>query len=138
MAELKTRKTTASVSAFVSRIGDEQRRKDARAVLAMMRESTKSKPSMWGSSIVGFGRLHYKYASGREGEWFRVGFAPRKDALTLYLCGGLAAQRDLLEKLGKFKMGGGCLYVKSLADVDQRVLKRLIARASKVTTLPRG
>lgn len=138
MAELKTKKTTASVAAFVNQISDEQRRKDARAVLSMMRDLTKEKPAMWGSSIVGFGRLHYKYASGREGEWFRVGFAPRKDALTLYLCGGLAAQEDLLEKLGKYKRGGGCLYVKRLADVDQRVLKQLITRSSKITTLPRG
>lgn len=138
MAELKTKKTTASVLAFVNQISDEQRRKDARVVLSMMRDLTKEKPAMWGSSIVGFGRLHYKYASGREGEWFRVGFAPRKDALTLYLCAGLTAQRDLLEKLGKYKAGSGCLYVKRLADVDQRVLKQLIARSSKVTTLPRG
>ncbi len=138
MAELKTKKTTASVSAFVNQISDEQRRKDARAILSMMREATKEKPAMWGSSIVGFGRLRYKYASGREGEWFRAGFAPRKDAITLYLMGGLGAQKDLLEKLGKFKKGGGCLYVKKLADVDQRVLKQLIVRASKVTTLPRG
>ena len=136
MAELKTKKTTASVAAFVNQISDEQRRKDARAILAMMREATRAKPAMWGSSIVGFGRLHYTYASGREGEWFQAGFAPRKDAITLYLMGGLP--NDLLEKLGKFKKGGGCLYVKRLADLDQRVLKQLIVRASKVTTLPRA
>ena len=136
MAELKTKKTTASVAAFVNRISDEPRRKDARAILAMMREATRAKPAMWGSSIVGFGRLHYTYASGREGEWFQAGFAPRKDAITLYLMGGLP--NDLLEKLGKFKKGGGCLHVKRLADVDQRVLKQLIVRASKVTTLPRA
>ena len=136
MAELKTKKTTASVSAFVNQISDEQRRKDARAVLAMMRDATRAKPAMWGSSIVGFGRLHYTYASGREGEWFQAGFAPRKDAITLYLMGGLP--NDLLEKLGKFRKAGGCLHVKRLADVDQRVLKQLIVRASKVTTLPRA
>ena len=138
MAELKTKKTTASVSAFVNQISDEQRRKDAKAVLSMMRDVTKEKPAMWGSSIVGFGRLQYTYASGREGEWFRAGFAPRKDAITLYLMGGLEAQKDLLEKLGKFKRAGGCLHVKKLADVDQRVLKQLIVRASKVKRLPRG
>jgi hypothetical protein len=137
MAELKTKKTAASVSAFVNQISDEQRRKDAKAVLSMMRDVTKEKPAMWGSSIVGFGRLHYTYASGREGEWFRAGFSPRKDAITLYLMGGLAAQQDLLDKLGKFKKGGGCLYVKKLADVDQRVLRQLIARASKVKSLSR-
>ena len=136
MAELKTTKNSASVSAFVNQISDEQRRKDAKTILSMMREATKAKPAMWGSSIVGFGRLHYTYASGREGEWFQAGFAPRKDALTLYLMGGLP--KDLLEKLGKFKKGGGCLYVKKLADVDQRVLKQLIVRSSKVKTLPRA
>jgi hypothetical protein len=138
VAELKTKKTAASVSAFVNQISDEQRRKDVKTIMAMMREATGEKPAMWGSSIVGFGRLHYTYASGREGEWFRAGFAPRKDAITLYLMDGLTAQKDLLEKLGTFKKGGGCLYVKKLADVDQRVLKQLIVRASRAKTLPRG
>ena len=86
---------------------------------------------MWGSSIVGFGRLHYKYASGREGDWFKAGFSPRKDALTLYLCGGFAPHADLMDKLGKYKTGIGCLYVKRLEDVDQKVLKQLITRTVK-------
>jgi hypothetical protein len=131
MAELKTKETKASVTAFVNAITDAQRRKDAKAILAMMQEATKEKPAMWGTSIVGFGRLHYKYASGREGDWFRAGFAPRKDAFTLYLCGGFEPHQELLAQLGKFKTGVGCLYVKRLADVDQRVLKQLIARTAK-------
>jgi hypothetical protein len=137
MAELKTKETRASVSAFVNSISDDQQRKDAKTILAMMEAATKEKPAMWGSSIVGFGRLHYKYASGREGDWFRAGFAPRKDAFTLYLCGGLGPHQELLDKLGKFKTGVGCLYVKRLTDVDPSVLKQLITRASKVTRAPR-
>jgi hypothetical protein len=131
MAELKTKETKASVRAFVNSITDAQRRKDARAILAMMQEATKEKPAMWGTSIVGFGRLHYKYASGREGDWFKAGFAPRKDAFTLYLCGGFEPHQALLAQLGTFKKGVGCLYVKRLADVDQKVLKQLIVRTAK-------
>lgn len=131
MAELKTKETKASVSAFVNTITDAQRRKEAKAIVSMMQEATKEKPAMWGSGIVGFGRLHYKYASGREGDWFKAGFAPRKDAFTLYLCGGFEPHRDLLGKLGTFKTGVGCLYVKRLADVDQSVLKQLIERTSR-------
>ncbi len=86
---------------------------------------------MWGSSIVGFGRLHYKYASGREGDWFKAGFSPRKDSFTLYLCGGFGPHADLMQKLGKHKTGVGCLYVKNLEDVDQRVLKRLVTRTAR-------
>ena len=131
MAELKTKETRASVSGFVKQIADDKRRKDAEAILAMMKSVTKEEPRMWGSSIVGFGRLHYKYASGREGDWFKAGFSPRKDAFTLYLCGGFAPHADLMDKLGKYKTGIGCLYVKRLEDVDQKVLKQLIARTVK-------
>ena len=139
MAELKTKETRASVSGFVKQIADDKRRKDAEAILAMMKSVTKEEPRMWGSSIVGFGRLHYKYASGREGDWFKAGFSPRKDAFTLYLCGGFAPHADLMDKLGKYKTGIGCLYVKRLEDVDQKVLKQLIARTVKgVKTLVPG
>jgi hypothetical protein len=131
MAELKTKETKASVSAFVNTITDAQRRKDAKVILSMMQKATQAKPAMWGSSIVGFGRLRYKYASGREGDWFRAGFAPRKDAFTLYLCGGFEPHQDLLGKLGTFKTGVGCLYLKKLADVDQTVLKQLIERTAR-------
>jgi hypothetical protein len=86
---------------------------------------------MWGSSIVGFGRQHYKYESGREGDWFKAGFSPRKDSLTLYLIGGFQKHKDLMDKLGKYKTGKSCLYIKTLDDVDQKVLKQLITRSVK-------
>jgi hypothetical protein len=131
MAELKTKETKASVAAFVNGIPDPARRADAKAILRMMKDATNEKAAMWGTSIVGFGRLHYKYASGREGDWFKAGFSPRKDSFTLYLCGGFEPHKDLLKKLGSFKTGVGCLYVKKLADVDRQVLRQLIGRATK-------
>ena len=130
-ATIKTVQNKASVSTFLKSVDDPQRRKDAEAVAAMMTAVTKEKPAMWGTSIVGFGKERYKYASGREGDWFTVGFSPRKDNLTLYLIGGFRKHTDLMEKLGKVKMGGGCLYVKRLADIDQKVLKQLIVRSVK-------
>ena len=131
MAELKTKENDASVARFLKQIPDPGRRKDAEAILAMLKSVTSEQPRMWGSSIVGFGRLHYKYESGREGDWFKAGFSPRKDAFTLYLCGGIQSHADLLDKLGKFKTGKGCLYVKKLEDVDQKVLRQLVTRAVK-------
>lgn len=130
-ATIKTVQNKASVPAFLQSVDDPQRRKDAEAVAAMMTAVTKEKPAMWGTSIVGFGKERYKYASGREGDWFTVGFSPRKDNITLYLIGGFRKHTDLMEKLGKVKMGGGCLYVKRLADIDQKVLKQLIVRSVK-------
>jgi len=126
MAELKTKKTKASVEKFIQGVKDEKRRKDCLTVLAMMKEITKTVPRMWGTSIVGFGSHHYKYASGREGDWFVVGFSPRKQDLTLYLMSGVARHPDLLKKLGKHRTGVGCLYIKSLDDVHLPTLKRLI------------
>src|SRR5687768_7946442 len=117
MAEMKTKPTTASVGAFLETIDDPQRRDDAIAVAAMMRQVTKAEPKMWGTGIVGFGSYHYKYASGREGDWFPLGFAPRKDALTLYMCGAVHKHQDLMQKLGKYKTGRSCLYIKKLSDV---------------------
>jgi hypothetical protein len=131
MAELKTRENDASVAAFLDSITDRQRRQDAITVADMMKAVTKTEPKMWGTSIVGYGTQHYKYASGREGDWFRTGFSPRKDSLTLYITSSFEQYPDLMEKLGKYKTGKACLYIKKLADVDQRVLKRLIARSLK-------
>ena len=132
MAELKTKETKASVGGFLKQIPDATRRKDAEKILAMMKSVTKEEPRMWGSSIIGFGRLHYKYASGREGDWFQAGFSPRKDSFTLYLCGGFEPHADLMAKLGKYKTGVGCLYVKKLDDVDDKVLRQLVARSLKM------
>lgn len=126
MAELKTKKTEASAAEFLNAIVDEQRRADCFAVAELMKKATKSEPKMWGSSIVGFGEYHYKYASGREGDWMQMGFASRKDFLTLYLCGRDENFDGLLSKLGKYKSGKGCLYIKKLADVDLKILQALI------------
>ena len=118
-------------TAFINGIADETRRKDCRTVLKLMKDATGAPPRMWGPSIVGFGDWRYKYDSGREGDWFLVGFSPRKDSLTLYLMPGLQAHAARLRVLGKHKTGGSCLYIRQLAHVDQTVLKQLIADGVK-------
>lgn len=129
MAELKTKKTQASVKAFVDGIQDEQQRKDSRALVTMIRKITGEKPKMWGTSIVGFGTYHYEYASGREGDWMLTGFSPRKGTLTLYIMSGFREYATLLRKLGKHKTGKACLYIKRLDDVDLPTLKEMIRRS---------
>lgn len=129
MAELKTRRTTKSVDEFLKTVGDEKRRRECRSLLRIMKQATRAEPTMWGSSIVGFGSYHYKYASGREGDWFLTGFSPRKQALTLYVMDGFAQYHALLRRLGKHKTGKSCLYIKNLDDVDMGVLGQLIARS---------
>lgn len=129
MAELKTRKTAASVEKFLNTVADEQRRNDCFRLVGIMKAATKSEPAMWGTSIVGFGSHQYNYSSGREIEWFVTGFAPRKQDLTLYIMGGLRRHEALLKKLGKHKTGKGCLYVKKLEDVDLPTLKQLIKQS---------
>lgn len=126
MAELKTKKNNASVSTFLKSIPDEAKREDCEKILELMKSVTKSEPAMWGTSIVGFGQYSYKSKSGQEGEWFQCGFSPRKQNLTLYLMGGLKAQKELLAKLGKHKTSVGCLYIKRLSDIDLKVLKTMI------------
>jgi hypothetical protein len=128
MAELKTKETTESVTAFIDKIADTNRQKDCRAVIDIMREVTKEEPKMWGSAIVGFGRYHYKSESGREGEWMLTGFSPRKGALTLYILGGLNSFSELKE-LGKYKSAKSCLYIKQLADVDVNVLRKILRKS---------
>jgi len=129
MAELKTKKTKASVAAFLDQISDEQRRKDCQRVLKIMKEATGEQPRMWGSSIVGFGAYKYRYASGHEGEWPIIGFSPRKNDLTLYIMPGFADHTELMAKLGKHKTGKSCLYIKKLDDVELPVLKKLITKS---------
>lgn len=131
MAELKTRKTNASVEAFLNSVADEQQRRDSFAVLDLMKKVSRAEPKMWGAAIVGFGQYRYKYDSGRENDWFPIGFSPRKANLTLYLAGGLEPQADLLAQLGKHKTGKGCIYIKKLTDVDQAVLKEMLERCLK-------
>ena len=129
MAKMKTVPTTANVDAFIAAVDDAQKREDCRAVAAIMAEATGSPPQMWGTSIVGFGTYHYRYASGREGDFMEVGFSPRKRALTLYIMAGFSEYGGLLAKLGKHTTGKSCLYIKRLADVDQHVLREMIERS---------
>lgn len=131
MAELKTKKTQASVDAFIESIPDESRRDDCRAVLQLMKKATRVEPKLWGTNVVGFGDVHMTYESGRELDWFLVGFAPRKDTITLYLMSGFPRHEALMRKLGRFKTGKGCLYLKRLADVDETVLRQLIEASVK-------
>ncbi len=126
MAELKTKKTNASVADFIDAIEDEQRRDDCKAIIRMMQTATGAEPRMWGSSIIGFGEYKFKYESGRELDWFKIGFSPRKQAITLYLLPGFGEVNQLLKKLGKYKLGKGCLYIKSLDDVDSQVLQEVM------------
>jgi hypothetical protein len=126
MAELKTKKNPASVEKFLNSIKEEQKRNDSLSIMIMMEKASKNKPKMWGTSIVGFGEVHLKYESGRELDWFTMGFSPRKDALTLYGILSSPTAPALLKNLGKFKTGKGCLYIKRLADVDQKVLLQLM------------
>ena len=132
---MKTKKKNASVSAFLSAIQDPRARKDAQTVAALMKRVTGKAPRMWGPSIVGFGDVHLRYPSGRELDWFLVGFSPRKPALVLYLGLGDGQSASLLEKLGPHKTGKGCLYLRSLEGVDLAVLAKLgqskVAQARK-------
>jgi hypothetical protein len=130
-AELKTKKNNTSVSAFINSIEDEQKRKDSKAIMKLMKAATGARPKMWGSSIVGYGEYSYKYASGREGDWMAIGFSPRKANLTLYIMDGFKEHQALLAKLGKFKTGKSCLYIKRLSDVDLKVLEKMVALSIK-------
>lgn len=130
-AELKTKPTKADVEKFLNNIKDEKKREDSFKILKLLKQITKAEPKMWGGSIVGFGDYHYKYASGREGDWFLTGFSPRKQSLTLYMMTYLEKHENILKRLGKFKTGKGCLYIKQLEDVDMKVLKELITTTVK-------
>ena len=131
MAKNKTVQTEASVDGYIAAIADESRRVDCQTLVDLMSKTTKEPPKMWGPSIVGFGAYHYKYDSGREGDSCIVGFSSRKTEITLYLSGVLE-QSDLLEKLGKHKLGKGCLYIKRLSEVDVKILTQLITRAYRL------
>ena len=125
-AEIKTKKTEASVEDFLNEIADENVRRDSQKIAEMMEKATDAKPKMWGASIVGFGNRHIKSKSGREVDWMEIGFSPRKQNLTLYLNIGEGWDENLLSKLGKHKVGLGCLYFKRLSDVSEEVLEELI------------
>jgi hypothetical protein len=131
VAELKTKLNNASVEKFLNKVDDKQKREDCFKILEMMKKITKEEPKMWGPSIVGFGSYHYKYKSGREGDWFLTGFSPRKQNLTLYIMSGFKRYNELMKKLGKYKTGSSCLYINKLEDVDQKVLTELITESVK-------
>ena len=131
LAEIKTKQTDSSVKSFIDSLPDEQKRKDSRIILQMMEKASKEKPKMWGSSMIGFGNVRYKSpATGREVDWFKIGFSPRKANLSLHLIGDLKQHEDSLKKLGKHKTGVGCLYINKLEDVDVKVLEKIINSAA--------
>ena len=131
MAELKTKKTSASVAAYLNAITDKQKRSDCKAVARIMRDATGKRARMWGGSLVGYGSYDYKYASGREGTWFVCGFSPRAQNITIYIMPGFSGFKKLMIKLGKYKTGKSCLYIKKLEDVDQNTLGELITGSVK-------
>ena len=131
MAELKTKVNNASVDKFLKGIQDERVREDCYKIMDIMQKATKAEPKMWGTSIIGFGSYHYKYASGREGDWMLTGFSPRKQNLTLYIMPGFEEYDSLMKDLGKHTTGKSCLYIKKLEDIDTKVLKKLVAQSVK-------
>lgn len=134
MAEIKTKRTEASVEEFFNKIDNENVRRDTRKIAELMQKATGEEPKMWGDSIVGFGYRRVKSASGREVDWMIIGLSPRKQNLTLYLSTGGGWNEDLLSRLGKHKTGMGCLYVKRLSDVDENVLQELIEQSVTANT----
>ena len=133
MAELKTKPNKKSVQKFLDSVTGKQKREDSFKILKIMKDITGEEPVMWGDAIIGFGSYHYKYKSGREGDWFLIGFSPRKQNLTLYIMSGLKRYDDMLESLGKFKTSKVCLYINKLEDVNLNILKKIIK--SSVSTL---
>lgn len=129
MADIKTKENDADVEAFLNAVPDERRRNDGLAILALMKEVTGEEPRMWGDSIVGFGRYHYKYASGREGDMPLAGFSPRKQNLTLYIMMGFDGFDELRGRLGKHKVSKACLYINKLSDVDEAVLREMVRQS---------
>ena len=131
MAEAKTKPTKESVAKFLGGIEEETRRQDCFTIAKLMEETTGSKPKMWGANIVGFGIRRVKYAGGREDDWPMIAFSPRKQNLTLYIAGSFNKHPDLMEKLGKHTLGGGCLYIKRLDDIHLPTLKKLLRESVK-------
>lgn len=134
MAELKTQPNDGDVEAFLRDVENPKRHEDALVILDLMKRVTGLEPEMWGGSIVGFGTYHYKYASGREGDWFKAGFSPRKQALTLYIMSGTGKHQELFGKLGKYTTGKSCLYVQKLEDIDLHVLEEIVAASVEYMT----
>jgi len=132
LVEIKTKPTSTSVDSFIDSLPDEKKRKDSQVILKMMEKATKEKPKMWGASMIGFGNVRYKSpTTGREVDWFKMGFSPRKANLSLHLGLNIKQHADALNKLGKHKTGVGCLYINKLEDVDIKVLEKMITAAAK-------
>jgi len=131
MSTNKTQPTAASVTEFINAVENEQKRKDAFEVLEMISAITGEQPVIWGPSLIGFGKYHYNYESGREGDFFIAGFSPFKTALTIYILSGMSKFPNLMAKLGKYKTGKSCLYLKKLDDIDRPVLKELMSESVK-------
>ncbi len=131
VAEIKTKENDASVTDFLNNVAEEQKRKDSFVILEMMKKATGEEPKMWGASVIGFGNVRYKSpASGREVDWLKIGFSPRKANFSLFPL-NLQAEAEALKKLGKHKTGVGCLYINKLADVDLEVLEEMINKTLK-------
>lgn len=131
MAELKTKLNDGSVVDFINSVSDTKKREDSFVIIDLMKKITKAEPQMWGDSIVGFGSRRFRYASGRELDWFLTGFSPRKQNLTFYIMSGFSEYETLLKKLGKFKTSKSCLYIKNTDDIDLKVLKEIITLSIK-------
>lgn len=132
LVEIKTKPTSSSVTDFINSIPEEQKRKDSHVILKLMEKATKEKPKMWGSSMIGFGDVRYKSPrTGREVDWFKMGFSPRKANLSLHLGLNLQQHAEALNKLGKHKTGAGCVYINKLEDVELKVLEKMITAAAK-------
>ncbi|MFC1797167.1 DUF1801 domain-containing protein [Pseudomonadota bacterium] len=129
MAKNKTNPNSSPVEEFINAVDNEQKRKDSWDMIALMKKITGSEPKMWGSSLVGFGSYHYKYESGREGDFFLTGFSPRKTAFTVYIMPGFSEYTDLMEQLGPYKTGKSCLYIKNLDVVDRAILEQIIGKS---------
>lgn len=130
MAELKTKPNKNSVAGFIKSV-EEKRREDCQTLLSLMKKITRKKPTMWGDSIVGFGKYHYKYESGCEGDWLVTGFSPRKQNISIYIMPGFSKYKTILNKLGKHKTSVSCLYINKLNNIDIKQLENLIARSVK-------
>lgn len=133
MYELKTKQNDANVEAFLNSVEDERKRADSFTMLELMERVTGEPARMWGSAIIGFGTMHYKYASGQQGDWPPVGFSPRKQSISVYLMSGFELLAEELKRLGKHKLGKGCLYINRLSDVDMGVLEEMVRKAFAVT-----
>lgn len=132
MSSLKTKPNDGNVGLFIDAVPDASRKADANQLLIWMEKITGSLPVMWGNSIVGFGKYHYVYDSGREGDWFIIGFSPRKQNLTIYFMGGFRQLEEEMKMLGKFKTGKSCLYINKLSDINSEVLKEMLTKSFRI------